>query len=854
MRPFSAPHRALLGGATVEYHQRVEVQNESGTWINLSDLSGLDWVDDVSGLGDIDQAIEAGTLTLFREHVDTSPPTPLLSLAPFQTGSPLNVDDLAAYSPLIHPGRGFRIWVAPMAADAGAPAYPGASWHKIFDGRMDRPQWGPGDTISVAFRDLGSWLADTIIEEERDYGATTGIPVEDVMQQILDDNGFSNITLVMPGGPPAPAWMLRPYTQARVPVLEAIRALALQIGWDLRYRWGAGDTSELQFYAPDRNAVFADLVNGITLGPDEYTDVVDMQIGDEDVRNFGRLIYVDGGTGTKAEVTAFDSASIAVFRRRYIEISEGSSSNIDTAAEAQNMIDAVIADLSTPFADHAVETFLLWPLQLGDSIQFEANDVHYDADQTYAIVRIAWRLSGGHMTSTLYTRGKPAGGYRTWINMHGLGPGGRDGIPAPKFTFLLGEESHGGGVSEDGMAWIGVEFDPDTEYIVIFGEEGDNANTPTPDISENAVCLRLARPEGDIGQDPRWKTIIGIATRPFRWRKIRAVGYSAAGVKGPDWIPPAVEAADPTPAIADGTIQGFTINPVATLSKNVLDVRPGTLDPSPDNFICVRRDGVDLTQLFIGTDTAQKFIDDTAINPNARYTYEVFIWNKGVSGKHRRHGTGLPATPDFDFADQTPRLVWDDIAQKNFVKLAWAITGGAYPTADHVVIEYGKNGVNFPTELTTVAVGSSPYLDANTKTKFYRLRLEDAANAILAYSNPGFLDGSGIPPSWGGTALPVWNPVPTAQVFNVGGTLGTALLIGFICPTSGAVECSIEYSTDNGVTDPWTELFRSAKLSGGKTFSGDPTILQYYRLRSIGPGDVTLAVSASKYWDGVQSI
>ncbi len=850
MRTISAPERALIGGQTLEYHLRVEIENESGTWINYSDdpVGGIDWIEEVTLSESIDQPVAGGSLRLKREADDG---TQLLSLAPFVATSPLNVDDLAAYSPVIHPGRGVRIWLAPVANGAGRPADVSASWKKVFDGILGKPQWGPEYSIDVGLRDLGARLADVIIEELREYGSTSGIAVETVMNQILADNGIA-ITVTVPV---SPNWFLLPYEQARVPVFDALRALALQIGWDLRYKYPAvGDTPLLTLYPPDRTGVFTNLVTGLVVTPDEYIKVTNMEIGDDEVRNFGRLIYVDGATGTKAEVTQFDSASIATFNRRYIEISEGSSSNIDTAAEAQAMIDAVIADLATPFADHALEIFHLWPVQLGDVMRCTANDVHYTDDQEYAVVALSHRFADGHAESTLQMRGKPAGAYRQWIAMHGLGPGDADGIPAPKFTFLLGEESEGGGISGDGQAWIGVEFDPDTEYVVVYGEEGADANTPTPDISENAVCLRLSRPEGDIGQDPRWKTIIGIATRPLRWRKVRAVGYSATGVKGPDWIPPAVEAADPTPAIVDGTIQGFTINPVATLSKNVLDVRPGTIDPAGGNYIAVRRDGVDLTQLFIGADTSQKFIDDTGINPNARYTYEVFIWNNGVSGRHRRHGTGLPATPQFDFADQTPRLVWDDILQKNFVKLAWAITGGAYPTADHVVIEYGKNGVNFPTELTTVAVGSSPYLDANTKTKFYRLRLEDAANAILAYSNPGFLDGSGIPPSFGPTALPIWNPVPTAQVFNVGGTLGTSLMIGFICPTSGAVECSIEYSLDNGVVDPWHELFRSAKLSGGKTFSGDPSILQYYRLRAIAPGDVTLAVSASKYWDGVQSV
>lgn len=853
MRTVSAPHRALLGGQALNYHLRVEIRNESGTWIDYTNdpFEGYDWVDEMTLLENIDQPIVSGTLRLKREIVDGGPS--ILSLAPFQADSILNVDDLSAYSPVIHPGRECRAWVAPVANGVGRPADVSSDWKKIFDGYLGKPQWGPDHTIDVILRGMGALLADAIIEEEREYGsATVPINVADVMQQILDDNGFGAVTIVVP----VPVnWYLEPYTQARVPVFEAIRALALQIGHDLRYIYpAAGTIPELTFYAPDRAPTFVDLTNGITITADEYAKVTNLEIGDDEVRNFGRIIFNDAA-GTRNEVTAIDTASINTFGRRYIEIAEAHTSNIDTLQEAQDMIDAVIADLATPFADHAIETFLLWMLQLGDLVHFAANNVHYSDDQEYAIVQIAHRFAGGHADTTIQTRGKPAGAYRNWIAMHGLGPGERDGIPAPRFTFLLGEDSEGGGVSGqvDGMAWIGVEFDPDTEYVDVYGEEGSTANTPTPDISANALCLRLSRPEGDIGQDPRWKTIIGIATRPFRFRKVRACGFSAAGRKGPDWIPPAVEAADPTPTPIDGVVQGFTINPVAVQSKNVLHVTPGTLEPSGGNFIAIRRDGVDLTQVHIGADPTARFIEDTSINPNARYTYEAYIWNNGVSGKRRRHGVGLPTTPDFDFAEQTPRLVWDNVLGKNVVRIAWAIAPGAYLTADHVVIEYGKNGVNFPSELVTVPVGSSPYYDGNTKTKYYRLRLEDAANAILAYSMPGYLDGSNIPPSYGPAALPIWDPVPIGQPFNVGGVLGTALLIGFICPTSGAVECSIEHSLDNGATDPWTEDFRSAKLSGDKWF-GDPTILQYYRLRAIGPGDVTITVSGSKYWNGVESV
>ena len=62
---------------------------------------------------------------------------------------------------------------------------------------------------------------------------SAGTPVETVLQQILNDNGLSSVTLSTPGQPPG--WNIRAYAAARQSVWEALRVLATQIGWDLRF-------------------------------------------------------------------------------------------------------------------------------------------------------------------------------------------------------------------------------------------------------------------------------------------------------------------------------------------------------------------------------------------------------------------------------------------------------------------------------------------------------------------------------------------------------------------------------------------------------------------------------------------
>lgn len=66
--------------------------------------------------------------------------------------------------------------------------------------------------------------------EPRRYGSDEGVPIEDVIRQILDDNGFRDVALDVPV---SPAWMLRPFEPARLPLGEVLDTLVSIIGWEL---------------------------------------------------------------------------------------------------------------------------------------------------------------------------------------------------------------------------------------------------------------------------------------------------------------------------------------------------------------------------------------------------------------------------------------------------------------------------------------------------------------------------------------------------------------------------------------------------------------------------------------------
>lgn len=839
-----APERTLLGGLLGQ-HTKVEVQNGSGTWIDLTDLEGINWVDSWSIDESVDQNVASLVLTLRANHG-------ALSLHPLRTDSDLNVDDTLAYSPLVYGGRRVRVYTGASIPDATAPSTP---WRMVFDGVIDEPgAQENGETLVVQGRDLGALLLDFFPEEQRFYSTEAGLPLEEVMQHILDDTGMS-VTLTTPTGLP-PRAIKRFLYDGTISVGEELRTLAQQIGWEVRYRWVEDNPDvnaiALALYDPGRDNV----TPAFTVPPSEYLTVDEFKFGDRNVRNVIGISFYNSLTGGALDyLEVQDDDSIAIYGgepqgRRYMALSETATSEIDTPTEAQAMIEAVLSDLSTPFADHVITSYDLWFAQLGDLLEFPPNSVHYDEEQNFAIVSFRREWSQGKGLITIRTRGKPAGAYLDWIRKQGKGPAEPQGIPAPVFTYLLGEESHGGGVTGDGMVWIGFQFEVNTQYIEIWGEEGEDDRTPTPDIANNSSALRLFRQEGVDSSAPNWASLVGIATRPLRWRKIRACGFGYQGQKGQDWIPPAVQAIDPTPLPTDGTISAFSVTS-GQLDTNIIAVTPGSIDPAGGNWIIIRRDGVDIIPVFIDASTAQVFISDVGINPHADYTYEGFIWNNGVSGPHRRHGSGIPALPSITWESETPRLVFS--AGQYLTWLDWSITG--IPGAHRVVIEVGTDGMNF-TDLDSVLVSAGSSLFTTlTSRLWYRLRVEDnTVPLFLAYSAPRFFAGHHVPPSQGSGTVPTWNPVPTARILKSDTvSIGVpTLVIGHITPTSGAVETVLQSAPDvAGSPGTWTDTaFRSAQLAGEEWNLGPGIGPTWYRLSARDATDTSMALSTEEFWPG----
>lgn len=270
------------------------------------------------------------------------------------------------------------------------------------------PTWPTGGGATVA-------SGSAVFTEVGTTTMATGTAVETVMQQLLTDNG-SGVTLSTPS---SPSWLILSYIQNRVSLWDALRQLVDQIGWDLRYKWDSGSSSfKLTFYAPDRAKTTPDR----TFSKSEKLELSRLEVDVADVRNVIRIVYSDSAildaenNPIRAYLEVSDSGSITAFGRRFMEIAESSSSNIDTSAEAAVMANAAKADLATPVAEQEV-LFEYFPfVELGDLYRFSGDGLFHSGNLDLAVTGYQHSIDTQGATTSLSCRGKPSGGVDRWLS------------------------------------------------------------------------------------------------------------------------------------------------------------------------------------------------------------------------------------------------------------------------------------------------------------------------------------------------------------------------------------------------------------------------------------------------------
>jgi hypothetical protein len=412
VRAVSADELTALGAPWVNHWLRVEVENSDGEMVDLSDLLGVDWLIGARFGSSADQKVISGEVRVRREArlADGT----LASMAPALEASPVNRDAASAYAPLLLAGRSMRVL---CAVTLGGVAPLVADFREVVLGKIDNVQ-AHDDPIVIEFRDLGARLLDTFIQQPLSYGSAGGTLVELVMQAIIDDNDVPGApTLYVPE---SPAWAITTYEQDTVNVMEAVTALAEQIGWDFRYLYDTSSTFRPTLYRPRREATGPDF----TVPPSMYRSVRALDVGDADVRNRWGVRFQNAATGLADYVVVEDVQSIATYGVRYAEIDEDGASNINTPDEATAMAEAALADTSLPLMEQAVDLLLFWPVQVGNLLRFPANGVHYDTDQVLAVVEWSHDFTTpGEGVTTLRVRGTPAGAFRRWLVKGSIGGG-----------------------------------------------------------------------------------------------------------------------------------------------------------------------------------------------------------------------------------------------------------------------------------------------------------------------------------------------------------------------------------------------------------------------------------------------
>lgn len=272
-----------------------------------------------------------------------------------------------------------------------------------------------------------TWTTGTNIADgtaKWDYVAaptTSGNPVEEVIQNILDDHkstGDSTVTLYVPT---SPGWAIREFLQAREFVLDAVLALARQIGWDLRYKWRAA-TSQFEFtlFSPPRT-----VPSGIDLsfGASDYANPSKLGVQISNIRNSWRIIYSDtgslwpDGSAKRKIIEVSDGTSISKYGELWAEIQEDENSGINTSTEATTLINSALSDTKEPTADMSLELTRGFPwVEIHDYYSFAANNLHFDTDQSMAVTGWKQTYDGGNKLKTsLELRGYPTLGAKTWL-------------------------------------------------------------------------------------------------------------------------------------------------------------------------------------------------------------------------------------------------------------------------------------------------------------------------------------------------------------------------------------------------------------------------------------------------------
>jgi hypothetical protein len=450
---------ATAGDTAVDIYGKLEVQNGSGTWIDVAVAYGAGCITQATWGETIDTPVAQAAFMIVQQVGSKSG-------APLMSASLLNrLDDHVTYSPFFEIGRLVRFSTATMpigvALDTGE--YRPGFWGRIDDVSSADAQAMLGP-ITLTCSDLGAWLMDLQIETDGiEYGAavaagsfvigavytiltvgttsftaigaasntigviftasgigsgtgTANTNLETVLQNVINANLPSADPAVTVIKESASNFAVTSWKQGETKVLDALTTLVLNsVGEDFRYRFDASHVSQPMWFNPDRTRVTVDA----TFATGQYLlSTLDRSIAN--IRNAIKMPFTDTVALTSGFVESQSAPSIAAYRHRFALLP--ASAMLTTQAQAQTVTDAVVNDLSQAPATATATCPFYWFVQLFDRYTFKANARQYDQDQTLAVVGVQHTIVNGQGSTILTVAGNVVGAYAAWMRQIGAPP------------------------------------------------------------------------------------------------------------------------------------------------------------------------------------------------------------------------------------------------------------------------------------------------------------------------------------------------------------------------------------------------------------------------------------------------
>jgi hypothetical protein len=403
MRTIDTDHEFLIANTMRVIQIRVQIEDGDGSLQDVSDFVDQDWLLSVEWGSNVESEADNAVIHLARQNFE-------YSLAPLNKTARTNLNAGGSWDPLLAINREVVI-SARYASDFVSNAL---GYMEMFRGAIDSIDWG-SEVIEVHCRDQFRHIQDLWIEDEGTYSLPVGVPVEDVMQDILDD--WDGVTTLYT--PSSPGWNVLDFKSERQSIADQLLLLANQIGWRLKYLWDSGtSTFRLTLIEPQRTKVAVDRV----FTDSEYYDLTNVEVDISSIRNRVTVTYPDStvlrrdGTPKKKVITVEDAGSIAAYGLRWMGVTEAGSSIISTSTEATTMANAMLSDLKTPVVTQNCEMPFFAFVELDDLYTFTGNNVHSTVDTNFAVVGYRHSFSEGKARTNLQLREEaPVGKHLSWL-------------------------------------------------------------------------------------------------------------------------------------------------------------------------------------------------------------------------------------------------------------------------------------------------------------------------------------------------------------------------------------------------------------------------------------------------------